>query len=172
MIELHPDEKTLMERRRFWLPFAIESASLLIVAVLPLLAIYFSSSMPSAVAEFLSAYKTFALFMATAWLLAVWMIFFVAWTNYYLDVLVVTTKRVIDIEQLGLFARDQAELRIENIQDIKVEVVGILASILHFGNIYIQTAGASKEFVIKHIHDPHGVKDAIIKQHDLLATDR
>ena len=172
MFELHSDEQVLIERRRFWLPFAAESASLFATAVLPFIAILFSSFLPDALALLIGVHKTFALFLATAWFLIVWISFFITWTNYYLDVLLITTKRVIDIEQAGLFARDQAELRIENIQDIKVEILGILASLLRFGNIHIQTAGMSKEFIIKHIHNPHGVKDAIMKQHDLLATGR
>lgn len=169
MIELHPDETILLERRRFWLPLAIESASLFVAAVLPLFGVVFSSFFPPQLASLINAYRPFALFLATAWVFSTWIIFFVAWTNYYLDVLIVTTKRVVDIEQIGLFARDQAELRIENIQDIKIEVIGILASLLNFGNIHIQTAGVNKEFIIKNIHNPQGVKDVIMKQHDVLA---
>lgn len=172
MIEFQPDEKVLLERRRYWLPFAAESASLCAAALLPFAAIVLSGSLPAEFASLVSAHQAFAFFLAAAWFLVFWTIFFVAWTNYYLDVLIVTTKRIVDIEQIGLFARDQAELRIENIQDIKVEIVGVLASLLRFGNIHIQTAGVSKEFIIKHIHNPHGVKDAIMKQHDLLATGR
>ena len=171
MIEFQSDEKVILERRRHWLPFVMEGVSLFVAGTLPFLTIIFSNFLPEALAVTVDTHQTLALFLATAWLLILWIIFFVAWTNYYLDVLIVTTKRVIDIEQTGLFARDQAEMRIENIQDIKVEIVGILASLLHFGNIHIQTAGVSKEFIIKNIRDPHSVKDAIMKQHDaLLAT--
>jgi hypothetical protein len=90
-----------------------------------------------------------------------WILFFVAWTNYYLDILVVTNKRVIDIQQIGLFARDVAEIRTENIEDLRVEIVGPIASLLHFGNLHIQSAGESREFVMRNIPDPHKVREAI-----------
>ena len=171
MIELHSDEKVVLEKRRYWLPFAAEGLTLFITAVIPFSLIFFggSLSLPEEISSQINAYKTFAYFLAAGWFLIVWVIFFVAWTNYYLDVLLVTSKRVVDIEQLGLFSRDEAELRIENIQDIKVEIAGVLASILHFGNIHIQTAGQSKEFIIKNLHDPQGVKDEIMRQHDALS---
>ena len=168
MIELHSDEKIILEKRRYWLPFAVEGLSLFVAAVIPFFIIFFTGYLSEEISSQINVYKTFAYFLATGWFLIVWVIFFVAWTNYYLDVLLVTSKRVLDIEQLGLFARDEAELRIENIQDIKVEIAGVLASILHFGNIHIQTAGQSKEFIIKNLHDPQGVKDEIMRQHDAL----
>jgi len=166
MIELHPDEIILLERRRYWLPFAMEALGLLVAATLPFAGFLFSESMPARLQALLSAYSLPFLFCATAWLLVIWIIFFTNWTNYYLDILLITNKRVIDVEQLGLFARDLAEMRIENIQDIRVEIVGLLASLLHFGNLHIQTAGEVKEFVIRNLYDPHAVKDIISKQHD------
>lgn len=172
MINLHEGEVVIMERRRYWLPFAMESLVLLCIALLP---IYFLAAADPGVGRLgilFAQERNLLFFLAAGWVLAVWIIFFSAWTNYYLDVLVVTNKRAIDIEQLGLFSRDMAELRIENIQDIKVEVFGILASLLHFGNIRIQTAGESEEFIINNIHNPHEVKDAIAKQHDALIKNK
>ena len=87
----------------------------------------------------------------------------ISWTNYYLDVLIVTNKRIIDIEQFGLFSRDQASLPIKNVQDIKVKVVGLIPELLKFGNLDIQTAGEAKEFEIRDLRDPEKVKNIINK---------
>jgi len=168
MLDLHDDEKIIREERRFWLPIAMEGVGLFAAGLAPFALLIFYSYLPDGAASFVGAYLPLLLFAATGWLLIVWVIFFIAFTNYYLDALLVTNKRIVDIEQIGLFSRDLAELRIENIQDIKVEVVGLLASLLNFGNLHIQTAAINKEFVIKNIPDPHGVKDTIAKQHDEL----
>ena len=100
------------------------------------------------------------------------MFFIVAWTNYYIDVLVVTNKRIIDIEQVGLFTRDIAELRLENIQDIKVEVVGLIQSFLKMGNLNIQTAGRNKEISLKNIPQAYEVKNTISKCYDEILKER
>ena len=44
--------------------------------------------------------------------------------DFYLDVLVVTNDRLIDIEQIGLFARTVSEVDLCNIQDITKDLSG------------------------------------------------
>ena len=112
--------------------------------------------------------NTIALFMffAFLWFLFLWIVFFIIWTDYYLDVLIVTDKHVIDIQQMGLFSRDISTLRLDRVQDITTEVHGIIATLLGFGNLQIQTAGESKEFVIKGIPKPTEVKKRILVVYD------
>ncbi len=84
--------------------------------------------------------------------------------------LLITDKRLLDIDQINLFARDISEMRLENIQDMRVEVLGFLATTMDFGNIYIQTAGATDEFAIKNIPHPNKIKDAISHQCEALSA--
>lgn len=169
MIELHPDETVVLHRRRFWLPIAAEAAATILVAAAPLTLINILPDVLPESAELIAVRFQVPLnFFAAIWALFAWMILAVNWTNYYLDVLIITTKRVLDIEQKGLFARDIAETRIENIQDTRVEVVGLLASLLDFGNLYVQTAAAQDQFVIRNIRHPNAVKDAIAREHEAL----
>lgn len=95
-----------------------------------------------------------------------WSIFFVMWTNYYLDVWVITNHRVVDIEQFSLFSRDVSEFRLDRIQDITIEVKGLIPTILNFGNLHVQTAGMMRELMIRDVHDPYSTKNRIIKEHD------
>lgn len=88
------------------------------------------------------------------------------WTDFYLDVLVVTDHRIINIEQKALFARETSSLHLDKIQDVSVEVFGILATFLSFGNLKIQTAGEMEEFIIKGIKDPDAIKQTILEQHE------
>lgn len=171
MMELYSDEKIILKKRRFWLPIVIEGVSFLLFGGAPLIVLMLiEGSFAPEVQELISQYSNLFWFGAFAWAFIFWNSFFIVWTNYYLDILLITTKRVIDVEQLGLFARDLAEMRIESIQDIKVQVIGILASLLDFGNIHIQTAGVNREFIIEHIQNPHQVKDAIMKQREALSA--
>ena len=173
MITLHSDEKIILEQRVFWLPIAMQGAMLFFIALVPFLMIFgLTEFLPQPLQEFINIYRIPALFSATVWTLIVWVIFFVRWTDYYLDVLLVTNKRVMDIEQIGLFSRDTLETRLENIQDIRVEVAGFLASIMDFGNLRLQTAGSTTEFVIKNIHKPHKTKDIISRECECLAMEK
>src|SRR3989344_476128 len=173
MITLHQDEKIILEKRAFWLPIAIQGTALFFLTLAPFFAIFgFGEFMPQELREYVIQYRFPTLFSATMWGLIIWIIFFVRWTDYYLDVLLVTNKRVMDIEQIGLFSRDTLETRLENIQDIRVEVAGFLASIMDFGNPRLQTAGSTTEFVIKNIHKPHKTKDIISRECECLAMEK
>lgn len=161
MITLLEGEKIALIKRRHWLVIAMEAVALFSVAALPCLGILMLYGFSEDAADFLQSYQAVVIFTGVAWLEALWMIFFIHWTNYYLDVLVVTNKRILDIEQIGLFSRDMAEIRLEHIQDIKVEVLGLIDSFLKMGNLHIQTAGQHKEIFLKNIPDVQEVKNMI-----------
>ncbi len=161
MIEFLPGEKILCAIRRHWLVFVLENIGFIILAFLPLIAIPFlglSSERFIGSTQLVSAY---VFFTATWWLL-LWMIFFITLTKYYLDILIVTNRRLIDIDQLGLFARDIATLPIENVEDVKIEIIGILSTLFGFGNLHVQTAGSDKEIVIRGVKNPEHTKQLIM----------
>ena len=51
---------------------------------------------------------------------------FIEFTDYYLDTWIVTTERIISIEQKGLFERTASELDLISVQDATAEVHGFL----------------------------------------------
>jgi hypothetical protein len=61
--------------------------------------------------------------------------------NYYLSIQIVTNLRVIDIEQNGLFARKANQLALNNIENVTYRQSGVLASVLNYGDVIIETAG-------------------------------
>jgi len=165
MINLLEEEKIILKKRRHWFILVLEVSPLVIAAFVPPIITAASASLPW-VGEIFANFTGIAVFSLFAWWLFLWMILFVVWTNYYLDVIVITNKRIIDIEQLGLFARDVVEVRMENIEDIKTEVLGLIASLLDMGNIHIQTAAESREIIIKNIAGPHSLREVISKCRD------
>jgi hypothetical protein len=76
---------------------------------------------------------------------------FANFIDYYLDVWIVTNERVINIEQKGLFSREVSEKELHKMQDITSDVDGFWATMLNYGDVYIQTAGEKERFVFKHI---------------------
>jgi len=172
MIKLLDDEKIILTQRRHWFVVASEGAFVFLLGVVPFAGLVASYIIFPQALSFLWDYWLFILFYGALWLHIMWVAFAIFWTNYYLDIILITNKRVVDIEQFGLFARDVVDLRLDSIQDIKVEVMGIIPSLLKMGDLHIQTAGQSKEIVFKGIPDPNGVKHIISKCHDQLMRSR
>ena len=87
---------------------------------------------------------------------------FLIWMDFYLDMWIITSKRIIDIEQRGLFSREISEIPLVHIQDVTLEVHGIMRTFLRFGTIRLQTAG-EREFAIRDIPHLYEIKDLILK---------
>lgn len=165
MIDIQPEEKIILEVRRHWYVLLWETFVLVLLALIPLVAFLFFLIRGTLTGEHLGA---IALFFFAGWLLLDWVLFFIIWTIYYLDVLVITDKRMVNIEQHHLFSREVSEGRLDRIQDVTVEVHGILPTMLHFGDIRVQTAGEAEAFLIRYIPYPDKVRDVIFKQQDEL----
>jgi uncharacterized membrane protein YdbT with pleckstrin-like domain len=103
-------------------------------------------------------------FLYSLWLLTLWLIFIAIFSDYYLDKWVITNKRVIDIEQRGFFARETSSVRFDKIQDVTVNVAGLIPTILNFGSISVQSAGVEQEFTLKDAPNPLNHKEFIMEQ--------
>lgn len=98
--------------------------------------------------------------------LFVLLFFYADLIDYHLDIWVVTDRRLISIEQIGLFNRVVAQQPIEKIQDVTQEVKGKLQTLLDYGNVHIQTAGEQQRFVFEEVPKPDLVAKLILKTHD------
>ena len=113
------------------------------------------------------------LFVGEFLLLSLWMVASIVWVDYYLDVWVITDRRVVNVEQKGLFMREVSELRYNKIQDITTEVHGIIPTVLHYGDVYVQTAGTQPRFLFHNVPYPDKIKEQLVKlqkhmrKHDL-----
>ena len=105
-------------------------------------------------------------FIGSLWLFIFWMKIAGIWTDYFLDIWIVTNKRIIDREQKGLFHRQVSTINLNRIQDITIETKGVLATLFHFGDIHVQSAGEAREFVMRGISNPKHVREIIRKTHD------
>ena len=159
-IHLQDDEEILLVVRKHWFVHFVDSLGVIIIGIIPFVAAALTS-------PFFTINSALSAFFTSMWLLIVWMMLFTVWTNYYLDIWIVTDKRIINIDQIHLFKRDVSTLRIERVQDIKVETYGFFATIFNFGNIQVQTAGPEASFyLIKGIPKPAIVRNTILKHVD------
>lgn len=120
-----------------------------------------------------SSLNGFFLFGETFFAMVIWVLFYLVWIDYYFDVWIITSRRIINVEQKGLFSRDVSELNFEKIQDVTTEVAGVIPTFLNYGDVQIQTAGEEEKFLFRRVSDPYRIKDVIMglqKKHEQEAT--
>lgn len=61
--------------------------------------------------------------------------------TWYFRVFIITNRRVIDIDYYSMVNKDITTAELSRIQDMSVVSTGVLASIIDFGTLYLQTAG-------------------------------
>ena len=93
--------------------------------------------------------------------ITLWIVFFRRLTEHYLDAWIITEEEVIDIDFIGFFKREQAVIRYENIEDMKVNVSGFFKTMIDTGDITIQSAAEHREFTFKNVAYPYYVKSVI-----------
>jgi membrane protein YdbS with pleckstrin-like domain len=161
IINLSQDEKIEKVVRKHWLVLLLDSFGLIILYIAPFIVYwyfvekFYTNQSPSVL-----------IFIVSIWTLFAWIKLFAIWTDYYLDIWIITNKRIVDIEQKGFFNRDISTFRMERIQDVTVAINGIIATLLDFGDIHVQTAGESQKFIIKGIAHPKQIKELIMRTSD------
>ncbi|MHB0874928.1 MAG: Crp/Fnr family transcriptional regulator [Anaerolineae bacterium] len=95
--------------------------------------------------------------LTLAWGLWVWL----DWRN---DLLVLTTRRLVRLERRLVFYERQQQAPLDKVQDIAVVRAGLAAALFGFGQVTVQTAGASGQLRFPVCPRPDGVKDSIFAQ--------
>ena len=147
------NEKVVLFLRRHWITITTQLIAFVTLLVIPiLLSIVFWSN----VVELLKhdVFGPLITIAASIYFLAIWLYAFIEFTDYYLDTWIVTNERIINIEQEGLFHRITSELDLAAVQDVTSDVRGITRTLIDYGNIYIQTAGAKARFIFKVVPKP------------------
>ncbi len=156
------NEQTVLLLRRHWIVPAKILIALGAGGLLPM-AIYFvlQSSMPNALHGPIAAPALTLL--ASFYYLAIWMLMLQEIVDFYLDTWIVTTERVIDTEQFGLFRRETKECHLANIVDVTSEMNGMMQTMLKYGNVTAQTAGEKGQLDFKEVPNPEAVRQTILK---------
>ncbi len=167
-IQLENDERILLQVRKHWFVLCMQVSSIVLLSLVPLFAYFVIGGVLGGRMAVLPTGLPIALY--SGWLIIMWMFLFSIWTNYYLDMWIVTNKRLIAIDQMGFFRRSVASFRLERMQDIKVSVDGILATFLDYGSLEIQTAGEENNFKVHGIPSPADIKATILASNDTLIS--
>lgn len=163
--ELEPGEYVVLQVRKHWFIFLAELLPYAVIAFIPfVLSILLPLAPPLApYASFFNFSSAMTRVMLGVWLLLIWTGAWSTFTKYFLNVWVLTNQRIVNIKQRAYFNREVSSLFLSRVQDVTTEVIGVLPSLLHIGNIKVQTAGEEVDFVMRGIPRPGEMRDLILK---------
>lgn len=159
MIHLEDRESIHLIVRPHWIVILIQFSIIAILFFAPLLLLLARETY-----EKLGVARPFwalALFASSIYWLLLLLFLYFSLILYWLDTWVITDERIVDIEQKGLFHREVSEFMLRRVQDVTVETRGLLASLLHFGDIKVQTAG-EESFTMRRAANPDQAKEVIM----------
>ncbi|MBP6925444.1 MAG: PH domain-containing protein [Candidatus Pacebacteria bacterium] len=163
-MQLNPSENIIHVFRKHW--FVIFSEALLFIVIFMLPIILITIGITATGVMISPIVQAMLQVLGLGWLLLLWIGFSIVYTDYYLDVWVLTNQRLVDIEQQGLFTREIATLGLDKIQDVTTKQSGIFPTILNFGDVHLQSAGGEREFIIHYVHDPKHVRDLLMHEQE------
>jgi len=158
MIDVATHENIIIEVRKHWFALWEELAVVIFLFFIPIFISAVVLGIP-AIADTIPGNPALLLIgVIVAWGLCMWIAGFMIWTEYYLDIWLVTDQKLVSVDQAGIFSRQISTVQLNKVQDVTVEVRGIIATFLRYGDVKIQTAGEEREFVIRKVANPSDVE--------------
>lgn len=165
---LDPNERVLRKVNRHWvdlLPVAVSTSVLLIIVVVGATAYgMYGNQLPA----FPPALVVMVLFLI---LIIALLIFAVGIFVYRQNYLVLTNLHLIQVEQKGLFNRAVAQLSLARVQDVTGRRSGMLATLLNFGNVEVQSAGEKDKFTFRNAPAPQQLADQCLEAHEAFSRE-
>lgn len=155
------NEKSVLFLRRHWIELLHVFFYLIVLVAIPF-ALLFTTRL-TGLNLLQGTIAPFVVVGLSIYAIFTFIIFITQFTDFYLDTWIVTTDRIINIEQHGLFSRLVSEVQLNEIQDVTSETKGFLETFLTYGDVYIQTAAERERFNFKNIDNPDSVKATIVK---------
>jgi len=148
-------ERILFLVRRHWFTQLPRVFLILFLILLPLLLPW-----PQILGSLVVPIRYKALFILL-WYLLVVAVIFESYLNWYFNVFLITTDRVLDLDFWGLLYKNISEAGIDHLEDVTSSQGGIFQSIFDYGDIFVQTAAEKREFEFIGVPRPAVIRGAI-----------
>lgn len=136
---LRPGEKIEMVIRRHWIIFVFLGLYFFIGLLITIMMLVWFGLTP----------------LWSLWLIIFWMMFlmflYIDWINHELDVFIVTNNRIIWVDQVSFLNRTVSEANLGQIQEVNSKTKWILANILNFWTLWVQTAWSTQTMTMAYV---------------------
>lgn len=163
--EKEKDERIILTIRRHWFYMAKRIIFILFIAFVPFFIYWGLNNILGVSFEKDSLIFIAGILAASLYYLVLVLFLYHEWVDYYLDVWILTDRRIVSILQQGIFSRTVSEVKIYRLQDATSEIRGKLATFLRYGNVYVQSAGTAPRFIFDQIPHPEKVVRKIHEIH-------
>ncbi len=96
--------------------------------------------------------------------LLVLVIIFEGFLHWYFNVSILTDKKILDVDFESLLYKKIDLAPLSNVEETDSHVKGIFGTFFNFGDVSVQTAGASVGIDLKNVPMPHQVSDRILDE--------
>ena len=161
-IPLQSGEQVLLVRRKHWMYLVPNTLLNFVLGLIPVILLV----------KFLDLIGVnggnFASIVYALWFLLFIIRAAIDWYRYFNDTWVVTNQRVIDSRRKNPFNLEVSTADLVNIQEMNISRKGIFQTVLDYGDVVCQTAGASdrKDFTITGVPKPREVQALVDKERD------
>ena len=101
------------------------------------------------------------LILTVLWYLFVFGFFLQNVLNWFFNVLIITNKKIVDVDFVGILYKNISETTLDNIEDVTSNVAGAIGVTFNIGALYIQTAAEKREFEFGGVDDPSKIRDVL-----------
>jgi len=161
-----PNEQIIIFARRHWIRNALFIAYLVGLDLAYLVAIYLIINFTPL--QYAGTTRYIIITLSAIVLMTSWLLFYIRWLDYYLDIWILTNDRIVQIKQNSLFDRQIAGFDLSTIQDVVAKQKGPLATFLNYGTIFVQTAATTELFMFNFIPNPFEVKNKVLDAQEKL----
>lgn len=151
-INLHHDEEIILINKHFFLSYSFY---------------YFLGFVFLAVASFfmtlLISYEPWGYAVYGLAMIIGLYIIFKAWFFSNKNFLIITSRRIVNIDRIGWFDEIMSTLDFTDVGDLQIRKAGIWANLFNYGNISVATALDKPAFNFNHIRYPQKIADLILE---------
>lgn len=159
------DEKILYVIRRSHLTNILWILGLAIMSVIPFIVDPYISNLQ--VGGEVLVGTQFIFMLTLFWYLVIFGLFLFNFFNWFFNVYIISTKKIVDFDFFGLTYKNISETTLQNVQDVTAKISGPIHMIFNIGDVFIQTAAEHREFDFALVDDPGKLRDIIS---DLVAS--
>lgn len=103
----------------------------------------------------------FGLILTLSWYLITMAYALEGFLNWYFNIYIVTTHRIVDVDFHNLIYKEVSDTNISKVQDVTYNMGGVIRTIFNYGNVFIQTASEVPNFDFLAVPNPDKVVKVI-----------
>ncbi|MDR3570693.1 MAG: HAMP domain-containing sensor histidine kinase [Candidatus Pacebacteria bacterium] len=158
------DEQVLLVVHKHWASFLHDLFYIALPAFAAFTLLFLISSLPQTGVD--SGIHVIAAILFPGCLLAVVIMAAILWSNYYLDMIVVTDRRLFFISQISLTKREVLGWNLHEVAHVDARQDNFLETFFNFGTLNLRTSNDEGDALIEGVPNPEYVCAIILKQDD------